>query len=72
MLRIVKHIRCRAVFNNRPAKHHRNPVCNSTNDPKIVGDEQHRHFDLLFDEAHLLEDLSLHSNIQSRCRLIGD
>src|SRR5437868_4616931 len=72
MLRVGKHVGCRALLDDDALLHHREAVADLGCDAQVVGDEEHREIELLSDLVQQLEHLGLHRDVERRHRLIAD
>jgi hypothetical protein len=62
----------RALLDGLAGEHHHHPLGDLGHHPHVVGDEQHRHPDLLLQQLDEIEDLGLDGDVQGGGRLIRD
>ena len=72
VLRMGEDVRHRPGFDDLAPLHHDHVVGDAAHDIEIVGDEQHRHADLLLQVFQQLQDLRLHGDVERGRRLVGD
>ena len=72
MSRIGEDVRHGPRFDDLALLHHDHVVGDAPDDIEIVGDEQHRHADLLLQVLEELQDLRLHGDVERGRRLVGD
>ena len=72
MLRIVKDVPHRALFDDPAGVHHRHAVRGFGDHAEVVGDQQQRQVELALHVAQQVENLRLHGDIERRGRLVGD
>ncbi len=72
MLRLVEDLVDRAALDHHAEVHHGHFVGDFGNDTEVVGDEDHRHAQLVLQTLHEFEDLGLGGDVEGGGRLIGD
>ena len=72
MARFAEERRGRAAFDDLAGIHDHDPVAHLGHDAEIVGDQQHRHAELLLQPAQEFENLRLDRHIECRRRLVRD
>ncbi len=72
VLRVGQHFASGSRFDDFASEHDRYTVGDSADDGEVVGDQDHRHVELLFQEAKLVEDLFLDGDVERGGRFICD
>ena len=62
----------RAPLDDLAIVHHAHPVGHLAHDAEIVGDQQHRHVELVLELEQQIEDLRLDGDVKRGGRLVGD
>ncbi len=68
----VNNCRRRTSSTTWPEIHHRHPVGDLGDHAEVVGDEHHRHAEVVLHGAQQVEDLALRGHVQRGGRLVGD
>ena len=72
MGRALEQLGCRRGLDHPPSVHHHHPVGVAGDDTQVVGDEQHRHAELVLQPIEQLENLCLNRHVEGRRGLVGD
>ena len=72
MLRLLEQFVAPALLDDLAGVHDRDSSAHLGDHAEIVGDQQHRHADLLLQLAHQLENLRLDRHVERGRRLVGD
>src|SRR4051794_27542517 len=68
----LEHVLNRTALDDLAVLHHADVVRKSAHDPKIMGDEQHRHAEARLQVLQEFQDLRLHGDVECGGRLVGD